>query len=100
VTPESCVASPAGTGWPKEAAAWPVRFLESYVYELSVYDVRVWAVAIVVVTTTAVTGALIPSLRASRVDPVRAPRANWTRAAIHSVFRPLTLLEQRLELSE
>ena len=55
-------------------AAWAVRFLESYVYELSVYDARVWAVAIVIVTTTAVTGALIPSLRASRVDPVRALR--------------------------
>jgi ABC-type antimicrobial peptide transport system permease subunit len=55
-------------------AAWLVRFLESYLYELSVYDVRVWGAAIAVVTGTTLAGALIPSWRASCVDPVRALR--------------------------
>jgi predicted permease len=55
-------------------AAWAVRFLEAYVYELSLYDARVWIAALVVVGATAVAGALIPSLRGSRVDPVRALR--------------------------
>jgi predicted permease len=55
-------------------AAWLVRFLESYLFELSVFDARVWGVAIAVVTATTLGGALIPSWRASRVDPVRALR--------------------------
>ena len=57
-------------------AAWLVRFLESYLYELSVYDARVWGVATAVVTATTLAGALIPSWRASRVDPVRALRVD------------------------
>jgi predicted permease len=57
-------------------AAWLVRFLESYLYELSVYDARVWGAAIAVVTATTLAGALIPSWRASRVDPVRALRVD------------------------
>jgi ABC-type antimicrobial peptide transport system permease subunit len=55
-------------------AAWAVRFLEAYVYELSLYDARVWIAALAVVGATALAGALIPSLRGSRVDPVRALR--------------------------
>lgn len=55
-------------------AAWLVRFLESYLYELSVYDSRVWGAAIAVVSATTLAGAVIPSWRASRVDPVRALR--------------------------
>jgi predicted permease len=55
-------------------AAWTVRLLEAYLYELTIYDARVWAVALVAVTVTALTGALIPSMRASRVDPVKALR--------------------------
>lgn len=55
-------------------SAWSVRFLESYMYELSVYDARIWVAALAVVAATTLAGALIPSWRASRVDPVRALR--------------------------
>jgi putative ABC transport system permease protein len=55
-------------------AAWLVRFLEAYLYELSAYDLRIWSVALTVVLVTALAGALIPAWRASRVDPVRALR--------------------------
>jgi len=56
-------------------AAWAVGFLESYIYQLSVYDQRIWIAGIAIVSATTLTGALIPSLGASRVDPVRALRA-------------------------
>ncbi|MEX2271915.1 MAG: FtsX-like permease family protein [Vicinamibacterales bacterium] len=57
-------------------AAVLVRFLESYLYELSVYDARVWGAAMTMVVATAVMGALIPSWRASQVDPIRALRVD------------------------
>jgi putative ABC transport system permease protein len=55
-------------------AAWAVRFVRSYLYKLPVYDVPAWAVAIVALLLIAGLGALIPALRASRVDPVQALR--------------------------
>jgi ABC-type antimicrobial peptide transport system permease subunit len=56
-------------------AAWAVQFVKSYLYKLPVYDPVVWGAAIAILLAVAVTGALIPSLRASRVDPVRVLRA-------------------------
>jgi putative ABC transport system permease protein len=56
------------------AAAWAARLLKSYVYEITVYDARVWSAAIAVVTVAAVLGALLPSWRASRHDPMQALR--------------------------
>jgi len=56
-------------------AAWAARLLKSYVYEITVYDPRVWSAAIAVVTLAAVLGALMPSWRASRHDPMQALRA-------------------------
>jgi ABC-type antimicrobial peptide transport system permease subunit len=56
------------------AAAWAARLLKSYVYEITVYDPRVWSAAIAVVTVAAVLGALLPSWRASRHDPMQALR--------------------------
>jgi len=56
-------------------AAWAVRLLKSYVYEITVYDARVWSAAVVVVTLAAVFGALVPSWRASQHDPMRALRS-------------------------
>jgi predicted permease len=57
-------------------AAVLVRFLESYLYELSIYDARVWGLAMAMVVATTLTGALIPSWRASQVDPNRALRVD------------------------
>jgi predicted permease len=56
-------------------AAWAVRFLRSYLYELEVYDTSVWLIAVVVVSCAAFAGALIPSWRASRLDPMGTLRA-------------------------
>ena len=53
-------------------SAWAVRFLKVYLYQITAYDPRVWAAAVVAILATAAVGTLIPALRASRVDPVRA----------------------------
>jgi putative ABC transport system permease protein len=55
-------------------AAWAVTFLQAYLYELTIYDARVWVTAVLVVSATALGGALIPAWRASRLDPMRALR--------------------------
>jgi ABC-type antimicrobial peptide transport system permease subunit len=58
------------------AAAWAVRFVGSLLYELSVYDVRVWAIAAAVVLLAAAAGTLVPASRLGRIDPVAALRAD------------------------
>jgi predicted permease len=55
-------------------SAWAVRFVRAYLYEITPYDPRVWALAIVVIVVTTAAGTLIPSLRASKTDPVQALR--------------------------
>ena len=55
-------------------ASWSVRFMESYVYKLSIYDLRPWAVAITALVTVTAVGVLVPALRASHTDPIRALR--------------------------
>ncbi len=57
-------------------AAWAVKFIEGYVYRLSVADPRIWVAAITLIVTTAALGALLPARRASRIDPVKALREN------------------------
>ena len=57
------------------AAAWAVQFTESYLYRFAPTDPRLWTIAAATVIITAMAGALVPALRASRVDPVRALRA-------------------------
>jgi predicted permease len=56
------------------AAAWAVRFLKSYLYGSTAYDPRVWAASVLVIVITAAFGTLVPSLQASRADPVKALR--------------------------
>jgi putative ABC transport system permease protein len=53
---------------------WAVRFVKVYLYEITPYDPRVWTATVVAIVSTAAIGTLIPSLRASRVDPVQALR--------------------------
>ena len=55
-------------------AAWSVRLVESYVYKLSIYGLRLWAVAIAGLLTVTALGVLVPALRASHTDPIRALR--------------------------
>ena len=56
------------------AASLLAGLVRVYMYKISVYDARVWAAAVLVLAGTAALGVLIPALRASRVDPVRALR--------------------------
>lgn len=53
---------------------WTVRFVKAYLYEITPYDPRVWTAAVIAIVATTAIGTLIPSLRASRVDPVQALR--------------------------
>ena len=55
-------------------AAWAVRFVKAYLYEFTIYDARIWAMTIVTILATATLGAMLPSWRANRVDPVTALR--------------------------
>jgi ABC-type antimicrobial peptide transport system permease subunit len=56
------------------AAAWLVTYVESYLYKTPLYDGWSWSAAIALIVGIALVGALIPSLRASRIDPIRALR--------------------------
>ena len=57
------------------ASAWAVRFVGSYLYQLTASDARVWAASIGLILVTAAAGSLFPAIRASRIDPTRALRA-------------------------
>jgi hypothetical protein len=56
-------------------AAWAVQFVRSYLYQLTGTDPRVWASAVGLILLTAIVGTLVPALRASRIDPTEALRA-------------------------
>ncbi|HET9369517.1 MAG TPA: ABC transporter permease, partial [Vicinamibacterales bacterium] len=57
-------------------AAWAVTYLRSTLYEFSIYDTRLWSIAAAALLLTATVGALIPAVRAARIDPVRALRTD------------------------
>jgi putative ABC transport system permease protein len=54
---------------------WTVRFAESQLYGVRAYDPAVWSAVAAAVVAVAVVGTLVPSLRAARVNPVEALRA-------------------------
>ena len=55
-------------------SAWAVQFVKAYMYELTVYDARLWIAAVIAIVLAASIGTAIPALRASRVNPVQALR--------------------------
>jgi hypothetical protein len=55
-------------------AAWATRFIDTFFYEVTVTDPRIWLAAVAVLLTTAAVGVFVPALRASRSDPVQALR--------------------------
>ena len=57
------------------AAAWSVAYLSSYLYRVTSTDARVWAAAVGLILLTAAIGTLVPALRASRIEPIHALRA-------------------------
>jgi len=56
-------------------SAWTVRYLESQLYAVNAYDPSIWTLVAVTLVAISALGTLIPSLRASRADPVSALRA-------------------------
>jgi putative ABC transport system permease protein len=54
---------------------WLVEFIKVYLYGLTPYDPIAWTGGVALIVALALAGALIPALRATRVDPVRALRA-------------------------
>jgi ABC-type lipoprotein release transport system permease subunit len=58
------------------ASAWWIGVLQSYTYQTPVYDVRAWAAAIGAISLVVLLGTLVPSIRASHIDPVRALRVD------------------------
>jgi ABC-type antimicrobial peptide transport system permease subunit len=55
-------------------AAWAVRFVKSYLYQITSSDARVWIAATSLILLTAAIGAIIPAFRASRTDPIQSLR--------------------------
>jgi len=56
-------------------AAMLVRFVETFLYEMTVYDPSSWFAAVAVLVLVTLAGSLVPAMRASRVDPVRVLRS-------------------------
>jgi hypothetical protein len=56
-------------------AAWAVGFVESYLYQVTTADARIWSAAAGLIISTASLGALIPAARASAIDPTTALRS-------------------------
>ena len=50
-------------------SAWAVRFVQSYLYEVGAYDLRMWAMTIGTILATAAGGILIPCVRGTRINP-------------------------------
>jgi predicted permease len=72
---EQLTAVSAGLAGGLVIAAGAARFVGAYLYGVTPYDARVWSVAAVLVLACAGLAALVPAMRASRVDPVVALRA-------------------------
>jgi predicted permease len=64
----------AGIAAGAAVAAWAARYLSSLLYQVSAYDLSVWLSSAAIVISVALTGAMIPALRASRSDPVSVLR--------------------------
>jgi ABC-type antimicrobial peptide transport system permease subunit len=57
-------------------SAWAARYLRAEMYQMGVYDPRLWLAAAVAIVAATAAGAFIPAARASRVDPVQALRVD------------------------
>jgi hypothetical protein len=57
------------------AAVWALGIIESWLYQLTPADPRIWISALVCLLVMAAIGILIPAVRASRTDPLVALRA-------------------------
>lgn len=64
----------AGIAGGAMVAVWAIQPLKGYLYQFSPSDMRVWSAAIAIVIVTATAGILVPAIKASRIDPLRALR--------------------------
>jgi len=71
---EQLFAVVVGLGVGALVSSWAVTFVKTYLYQLTIYDIRVWSIAIALIIATAALGAFVPALRASRLNPVAALR--------------------------
>jgi putative ABC transport system permease protein len=76
VVGEQSAAVAAGLAIGGGLSFWLVRFVRAYLYEMTPYDPIAWTSAVMLILSMALVGALIPAVRAGRVDPVRALRAD------------------------
>jgi putative ABC transport system permease protein len=70
------VAIAIGLGAGGTMSLWMVRLLRSSLYKMSVYDPAAWLTAVGTIVAVGTLGALIPAVRASRIDPARTLRAD------------------------
>jgi hypothetical protein len=53
------------------AAAWTVRFVEPLLFGVRAYTAAIWVGAVLMLLLVGVAAALVPAMRASRLDPQR-----------------------------
>lgn len=58
------------------ASAWGVQLVQVSLYHVPGDEPQVWTVAVTSILLTAMLGALLPALRASRTDPMKALRVD------------------------
>jgi predicted permease len=57
-------------------SVWTAGLASSLLYDITAYDLRVWAAAVIAMLAMSMLGVLVPSWRVSRVDPVQALRVD------------------------
>jgi putative ABC transport system permease protein len=57
-------------------SVWAGQLVTAYLYQLTLYDARAWAAAMAAVASVATLGVLVPAIRTSRIDPVKALRVD------------------------
>jgi ABC-type antimicrobial peptide transport system permease subunit len=56
------------------ASYWLVQSVRGSLYRIGGHEAEIWVLAVVIVLLVGTSGALIPAMRASRADPLKALR--------------------------
>jgi putative ABC transport system permease protein len=65
----------AGLGTGGVSAVWLTEFLRGHLYQVTTLDPSLWSGAAILILLAALAGVIAPALRASRIDPAEALRA-------------------------